>query len=240
MKDIDFLPDWYKEGKRRRTYMRRQFIALTIIFLTMMAYNMTSGHKIARATAGLERREDQRLQAENVMHRFDALSEELAEYRVEMHTLQQADSRINLAAVLAEASHIIGRHVALSRIEFVSEPIALPRKTARRSTLAVRVAGGSSKTVPLGDVRYRILMAGVAANPADVGELVCQLDRSSYFQQAHFSFSRNSTVQILSNEIQESPDDGTTRSSARPDETFQVTEFEIICYLANYEEIDSK
>jgi hypothetical protein len=238
VKEIDFLPDWYKEERRRRVSMRRQFMALTIIFLTMLTYNMTAGHKIASATAGLEQREDQRLQAENVTHRFDTISEELKEYRVELDALQQADSRIDLAAVLAEASHIIGRHVALSRIEFIPEPISPRQDAARQSASAVRVVRGASKAVPLGDVRFKIVLAGVAANPADVGELVCQLDRSSYFQQAHFSFSRNSTIQILADPTQEQAKDATTRASASSDETFQVTEFEITCYLANYEEID--
>ena len=238
MKEIDFLPDWYKEGRRRRVSMRRQFMALTIIFLIMLTYNMTAGHNIACATAGLEQREDQRLQAENVMHRFDTLSEELEKYRTETSALQQADSRINLAAVLAEASHIIGRHVALSRIEFIPEPVIPRQETTSRSRSAVRVVRGNTKTVPLGDVRFRIVLAGVAANPADVGELVCQLDRSAYFQQAHFAFSRNATIQIVADSAPEQATDQATKPPARSDETFQVTEFEITCYLANYEEID--
>jgi hypothetical protein len=128
--------------------------------------------------------------------------------------------------------------VALSRIEFIPEPISPRQNTAPQSASAVRVVRGGSKTVPLGDVRFKIVLAGVAANPADVGELVCQLDRSSYFQQAHFSFSRNSTIQITAEPTQEQTKDATTRAPAGSDETFQVTEFEITCYLANYEEID--
>lgn len=240
MKEIDFLPEWYKEGKRRRVHMRRQFIALTIIFLTMITYNLTSARKIACATAGLAQLEDQRLHAENVMHRFDMVNKELSEYRVEMDSLGRMDSRIDLAAVLAEASHIIGRHVVLSRVEFISEPVSPSDRAKPQSSSAVRAAGASTKTVPLGNVRFRILLAGVAANQADVGELVLRLDRSSYFQQAHFSFARDSTIQVPVSGPQPATSDGTSKPSSRLTETFQVTEFEITCYLANFKEIDSQ
>ena len=233
MKEIDFLPEWYKEGKRRRVHMRRQFAALTIIFVAMMTYNLTSAHKISRANAEFAQLEDQRVQAENVMHRFDMVSKALGEHRVDVDALRRMDSRIDLAAVLAEVSHIIGRHVVLSRIEFLSEPIAQPDdKTPASAGSAVRVATRKSKALPLGDVKFRILLAGVAANPADVGELVCQLDLSSYFREAHFSFARPSTIQIPTGGPLESAGEQPTGSN----ETVQVTEFEITCYLANFEE----
>jgi Tfp pilus assembly protein PilO len=233
VKEIDFLPEWYKEGKRRRVHMRRQFAALTIIFLTMMTYNLTSAHKISRATAEFAQLEDQRLQAENVMHRFDMVSKQLGEYRVEMDSLRRMDSRIDLAAVLAEASHIIGRHVVLSRVEFIAEPVAATDQKAPGNGSAVRLAVPATQKVPLGDVKFRILLAGVAANPADVGELVCQLDRSSYFQHAHFSFARNSTIQVPVGGAQEPAGDQTPR----PNETFQVTEFEITCSLLRKQQV---
>jgi hypothetical protein len=221
-------------------HMRRQFVALTIIFLTMMTYNLTSAHKIAGATAQLSRLDEQRLQAENVMRRFDMISKELSEYRVEMDCLEQMDSRIDLAAVLAEISHIIGRHVVLNRIEFISEPMTAPEEHPERNGSAVRLAAASSKAVPLGDVKFRILLAGVAANQADVGELVLQLDRSSYFQQAHFAFARDSEIQIPVGGPRAGTGDPTNRASSQPSETFQVTEFEITCYLDNFEETDSQ
>jgi hypothetical protein len=47
MKEIDFLPEWYKEGRRRRLHMRRQYAVLMVFFLAMVTYNTIATHKIS-------------------------------------------------------------------------------------------------------------------------------------------------------------------------------------------------
>jgi hypothetical protein len=80
----------------------------------------------------------------------------------------------------------------------------------------------------LGDVRFRILLAGVAASPENVGELVCRLEASSFFRNVYSSGFRNRSIEVP------------VARAADVKETLQVSEFEITCYLANYEEIESK
>jgi len=243
VKEIDFLPEWYKEGKRRRVYMCRQCVALGIIFLAMVGYNTIAAQKIAHATAGLAQLEDQRIQAENVMHRFDMLSKELGEYQTEVKSLAQMDSRIELAAVLAEISHIIGGRIVLSRVEFISEPVSQTDEAQNRNRSAVRAAGtsrDSTKPGLLGDVRFRILLAGVAASPKDVGELVCRLEESFYFQDVHPSFSRPGKVEVSTARPRLQTNRGTKNPATELKETIPVSDFEITCYLANYEEIESQ
>jgi hypothetical protein len=75
--------------------------------------------------------------------------------------------------------------------------------------------------VPLGGVKFKVVINGVAADASDVAELVCRLEDSPYFCLVYPSFSRNKKMTV-------------TKRPARED--FQVTEFEIGCYLANYEE----
>ena len=237
MKEIDFLPEWYKEGKRRRVHMRRQYIALTVIFLTMLTYNMTAEHRIGAAVSRLE---DQRRGAEDVTFEFNRISRELGEYQAKTNAIKQIDSRINLGAVLAEISHVMGDRVILSRLEFISE--AFPqadKKEQKANASAVRTAGkpnGGNKPAPLGDVRFRIVLAGVAIDASDVGALVCRLDESPYFQRVYPSFSRNTTINVSSEKTGELPGWEPGQASPRAKEALQVSQFEITCYLANYEE----
>ena len=243
MKEIDFLPEWYKEGKRREVSVRRQCVALGLIVVGMIAYNAIAAHKIARATAGLEQLGDHRIQAESVMHRFDMLGREVAEYQAEAESLSRMDSRIESAAVMAEISHIIGERVVLSRIEFIAEPMGKDDQTRKHNGSAVRAAAGArnrGQAVPLGDVKFRILLAGVAAKPEDVGELVCRLDESSYFRDVQTSGFRNSTIEVPIVRPQEPTSEGTKKPAADNKQTLQVSEFTITCYLANYDEIESE
>ena len=84
------------------------------------------------------------------------------------------------------------------------------------------MAGGNfagKKAMPLGDVRFKVVMSGVASNARDVGELICRLEDSPYFCQVIPSFSRNKKIKTKS------------ITSGRD---FPVSEFKLSCYLANY------
>ncbi|MBN1359922.1 MAG: hypothetical protein JW993_04990 [Sedimentisphaerales bacterium] len=238
MKEIDFLPEWYKEGKRRRVHMRRQYVALTVVFLTMLTYNLTAEHRIARASARIAQLEHRRVDAEEVMREFNRISRVLGEHKAKADAIRQTDSRIDPAAVLAELSYIVTDRVILSRVEFISEPVApVDRKKPAASGSAVRAAGKPSTAgtqVPLGDVRFRIVLAGVAAKSEDVGTLVGRLGESPYFKKVVPSFSRTAKINVPLNDRREP----TVGQTGQAKETFQVSEFEITCYLANYEEVN--
>jgi hypothetical protein len=181
--------------------------------------------------------EDRRFWAEGIIHEYDAIHEQLGTRQDKVEAVQKIDARVDMAAVLAEISFIIGDRVLLRRLEFISEPIASTENTANRSGSAVRSAGlsrQSAKTVSLGRVRFRVALAGVAANSAEVGALVCRLDDSPYFQQVHPLYREN-TIQVGATDLQTPapPERGAARKDQR---SLSVTEFEITCYLANYEE----
>lgn len=237
MKEIDFLPEWHKEGRRRRLHMRRQYAALIVLFLVLVTYNAIATHRISRANADLARLEDRRFWAEDMLREYGAVTEQLEARRAKVASVEQVDTRIDVAAVLAEISYVISDRVLLSRLEFISEPLADQEKTPERDAAAVRSASASrtpAKAASLGKVRFRVALAGIAADSAEVAALVRRLDDSPYFQQVHPLY-RDNTIQI-----------GTAASAAsranesEPQQTdarsVNVTEFEITCYLANYEE----
>ncbi|MDI9433395.1 MAG: hypothetical protein QM570_16890 [Planctomycetota bacterium] len=234
MKEIDFLPEWHKEGRRRRLHMRRQYAVLIAFFLAMVTYNTVASHRVARVNAELARLEDRRYWAEGIMREYDAVSKQLGTQQAEVAALQRVDARIDMAAVLAEISHVIGERVVLGRVEFLSEPFSTARKDADRSGSAVRIAGASrtsTKAVSLGNIRFRVALMGIAANSAEVGALVCRLGDSPYFQQVHPLY-REKTIEFAAASEED--------SRRKETQTIGVTEFEIVCYLANYEERDKR
>ena len=238
MREIDFLPEWYKEGKRHQIHMRRQYVALAVIFISMVGYNLISTHKIARAAAELTRFEEDRGKAESAFHQFNMVTKELNETRVKADLIGRIDSKIDLGAVLAEMSHIIGETIVLKQVEFAAELLATPDSTLPPSGTFVRVAdpAAASKKMMLGDVCFRILLSGLAVSPADVAALVCRLDDSSYFDRVHASYWRSATIRVSP----KAPPDGLGSQTETPPtpqpQTINVTEFEVICYLANYRE----
>jgi len=55
----------------------------------------------------------------------------------------------------------------------------------------------------------------------------------------HPSFSRNNSIEIADSPSPIEGKDDTKTSSTQRKRTFQVSEFEITCYLANYEEVEN-
>ncbi len=125
----------------------------------------------------------------------------------------------------------------MNRVEFIAEPLHQGEQKEETKTQMIRVVGRTTNTdagPALGGVRFRIVLAGVAAHPAHVPDLVCKLDESPYFQRVSLSFSRGTRIQVGAGASGASP---AGRPAAKPAEMLDVTEFEIVCYLANYEEV---
>jgi hypothetical protein len=220
MKEIDFLPEWYKSGRRRQIGYRAQYIALGGIFVVIVVWNFIATHSISKATA--EVASGAARQAESESREFARIKSQVAELQKKAKSIEEIDSKIDVANVLAELSFLIDEKIILGKVEFKAEELADIQKSKANAGSAVRVARakfGGRGTQSLGDVRFKIVINGVAADASEVAELICKLEDSPYFCQVIPSFSRNKKIKV-------------GMSSARED--LQVTEFEISCYLANY------
>jgi Tfp pilus assembly protein PilN len=222
MKEIDLLPEWYKDDRKRQFSYRTQCVALGGMLLVLMVWNFVTAHSVATATAELARLESRAVGTENSSREFNRLKDEAAEFQRRTNVLKEIDSRVNVPNVLAELSFLIDRKVVLSKVNFKAEKFAHQKTAAPKNLTAVRVAGGNfggKKSLLLGDVRFKIVMSGVASDAGEVADLICKLEDSPYFCQVVPSFSRNKKVKTG------------TPSGAKD---YQVSEFEISCYLANY------
>ncbi len=237
MKELDFLPEWYRKGQRRQSHMRKQYLALALTFLAMISFNVTATHRASRAAAELTRHEEQRMEAEGVVYEFNRITKELNALKVKAGLIDRIDAKVDVAAILAELSHVISETVVLRKVELAGESCGRATGENETKNAVVRVAAkseNSGKEAAFGNTRFRIILAGVAAHPSDVADLVCRLDQSSYFRQVSPSFSRGTKLQPGAEAV---PGD---KATAKGRETLEVTEFEISCYLANYEEVSKR
>jgi hypothetical protein len=172
------------------------------------------------------------------------LQDDLRRFQNKAESIKEIDSKIDVAGVIAEISYLIDERVVLSKVELISEKFAEKRKVTSSPNMGavVRAIPGklSRKELPLGDVRFKIVLGGVAADARDVAALICELEDSPYFSQVVPSFSRNTEIKSLrsssfdprSDFVGESED--VRENSLEKDENIRVSEFEIACYLANY------
>jgi len=227
MKEVDFLPEWYRNGRRRRTSYRTQYIALGGMFIVMLTWNIITSNAISKATAEISRNMPKQKDAESISSQYTLVNKKLEQLQVKANVLEKIDSKINVASVLAELSFLIDKTVALSRVELLAGKLAERKLPDTRTVVPVRAAYGSSSGRQhsfLGPVRFKVLINGIAADGSDVAQLICSLEDSPYFTQVVPSFSRSKKMRT---------------AEGAGGEEIVVTEFEISCYLANYKDADT-
>jgi Tfp pilus assembly protein PilN len=238
MKEIDFLPEWYKSGRRRQVSYRTQYIALGGVFVVMVVWNFIATHSISKARAQFAQMSTKQAEAEGLSVKLSELKSELRGLQKKVESIEEIDSKIEVASVLAEMSFLIDERMVLNKVVFDAEKIEDKRRaetSPRAGTVvrAVRTKLGEKRNLPLGDVRFRVVIVGVAADTSDVASLICKLEDSPYFCDVVPSFSRTAEINVTSNPSLRS---GTknVNSGRESGGKIQVSEFEISCYLANY------
>ena len=121
MKEIDFLPEWYKNGKRREVSYRTQYLALGGVFVVMVVWNFITAQSISKARAQLVQMETRQKKAESLSIELNELKGELRGLQEKDQTKENIDSKIDVAAVLAELSFLIDEKIVLNKVEFIAE-----------------------------------------------------------------------------------------------------------------------
>ena len=92
---------------------------------------------------------------------------------------------------------------------------------------------------PRVDVKFRIVLVGVTANSTDVGDLVSRLDSSAYFRDVGSTGYSTTKLDVPSGR-RSTPAGQGAKGTADEKIKVQVSEFQITCYLANFDEIESE
>jgi Tfp pilus assembly protein PilN len=251
MKEIDFLPEWYKNGRRRQVSYRTQYIALGGVFVIMIVWSFITTHSISQARAQVARMETNQAQIKKVSTELAGIEDEIRILRNNAESIEQIDSRIDVADVLGEMSYLIDDSIVLQKVELVAEKLTNELEagnTQNTGTVvrAVRAKSNNTKGLPLGKVRFKVVLSGIAADASDVAALMCKLEDSPYFCQVVLSYSRGDAKIMVQNmpSLSRETTDGEKKDKdksgvkeTRNRSEIQVNEFEINCYLANYRQL---
>ncbi len=242
MREIDFLPEWYKSGKRREISYRTQYIALGGVIVVMVVWSFITARSISTAGAQFTQMETRQTQAKGLSIKLGELKSELRALQEKAESIEEIDSKIDVAGILAEMSFLIDEKIVLGKVDFIAEKIENKQqdKLSPMGSNVVRAVQGTMnpKQVPLGDVRFRVVIGGVAADAIDVAALITRLENSPYFRQVVPSFSRTTEITAAGNpsfhsKIKNENTKGTVQKNEE-NIKIQVSEFEISTYLANY------
>jgi hypothetical protein len=216
MKEIDFLPEWYKTGRQRHISYRTQYVAIFGILILMIFWSVLTGHSIRSARAQLSHMK--KIQMTNLapLIEYNKLKGRLQRLSDQAEILEVVDSKIIVSNLLAELAFLIDQRIVLSEIDMRAEAFESGDKSENMKAPAAIIAkeAAGKQQLPLeGNARFKIVMTGLAVNAADVARLIRTLEDSPYVRDVKPTFCRNKKLK-----------------------DYQATEFQVSCYIANYRE----
>ncbi len=190
MKEIDFLPQWYTDDRRRKLSVQRQCISLSIIFLVMILSNALATRSISRASAELAIVEKQRFDAERVVQEYGRLHKQVTATKKVASFSGEVNARPEVANLLGELSVLISEPVVLGHVGFSRASQDPPH--SRLSYEPKETNLDQSGPMVAGPLSIRI--QGWAPDTRRISALMTALEESPYFTEVYLGYSKEQTL----------------------------------------------
>ena len=215
MKEIDFIPQWYRAGRERKRRYVRHYALMAALFSLLVGWTFIINGHVARVSAEVEdiqtAFEKGQLRSEQAVR----LENQIAEMEEKTMLLDTIAPRTKVTAILGELSWLIGENVILSSLLLQDEVIRDTQKADQFSAAIVRVGSSQKKdqneAIPQSPSHCKVVLTGIAARPADAASLIARLEKTDYFDRVFLVYSKPKKVKDKN-----------------------VTEFEVRCFVSDY------
>ena len=212
MKEIDFIPQWYKTGRRKRVKYRRQYAVLVGLFIALVLWSFAAGYGVALSQAHVERIRQRIAEKVPIAAEYAQLEAEQKNLVQKKETLERLDQKIGFANILAELSFLVSDNIILQQVSMENKSLQSTASPVKTSYIRLGSSRADSTAVlPDEDLCLVISIEGIAVNANEVAILISKLESSQYFCNVVPGYSRNKDLEQL-----------------------VATEFEIRCNVANY------
>ena len=168
MKDIDFLPEYFQDDRKRRIGLQRQCLFLCVIFLIMILSNALGSRSISKVRAELVYNEKQCTEAGQIGFEFARLKENMARIKSVQDLIAKLSVNPDIASIMAQLSELIPQNIVL-------EDLDITRKSAAYSA----------------DKSFFIHLQGRALCVSDITVLMRAMEESSGFSAVSLVYSKN-------------------------------------------------
>ena len=212
MKEIDFIPEWYRTGQKRMVSYHRQYVLIAFLFVALLSWSHFAGSFVSRASARVDKTQDLLKIEEPLLQAYNKTKAGVADLQSNARVIARVRPRVDVSHVIAELSHLISDRIVLGSIDVRSEPLQSSPAAVKKHVVAIASQGSrGSSVLPEESIRSKVVLIGIAAEASDVASLISKLEESPWFCRIIPGYSRSKTIKDV-----------------------VITEFEIGCYVANY------
>lgn len=205
MKEIDFLPEWYKHSRRKRMSYQTQYAVILAVLLVMAGWSFYTARSVSNAQAQNQMSNEEKDRLKEAQKEYSEIEKQLGIAGEQKKLIEKLDTKLSVSDVMAELSHIVDSRILLTSMDITAEKLVTEEGTA--STVRVR----NSKEGGEDAIRYKLVIRGLAGDGSDVAGLIGRLEESEYFAQVVPGFTRSKDLKDI-----------------------KASEFEVSCYISNY------
>jgi hypothetical protein len=232
MREIDFLPEWYRASRRRQIGYRTQYIVIGGLVLIMIVWNYFTCQSVLNAKNTSLMLKSASQSAQNVVNEISKTEQDAKQLEKKLAIQNDLESRVDVASVLGEIAYLLNKDIVLSKVIIKAESFS-PSKQAPAAS--IRIAGMDSADKGLisnANIRYKLTMNGIANDASDIAEIVSKFEDSPYFCNVLPVFSHNKDIKSSAQASDRFPNAKkvTTNSGTQ----YLVNEFQIDGFVENY------
>ncbi|HOK67267.1 MAG TPA: hypothetical protein PK054_03395 [Anaerohalosphaeraceae bacterium] len=194
--ELDFIPSWYHENRRRRNWYLRRYLAIVLLTGFWIVGNLFSGSIISKAYADLEGLRSTYEKGLQTILQVRRLQEEISILNRQSRLVSQLRPRTALTPVLAELSRCIGERAVLTELTISQVPFESAVDSSPKTGTGIQVRLSTNKKgdwLKDSDTVTRIRLAGFALDGSEAAALISRLEESDYFTRVIPVYSKNET-----------------------------------------------
>lgn len=178
MKEIDFVPQWYRSSQRRRNDLAVRVACLCMLVAAMVAWSIRNLAVVQMAEADTAALQESYRSQRALLDQHAALQHRLQQLEERRALLQALRGGVRVEQVLAELSHLMPEAMALTNVT-LRQHDRLEFKHSQGSAPGDR---GSSQGLMEVD--------GLAASHLHVGSFLAALEQSPCFRELEMKYSK--------------------------------------------------
>src|SRR3989339_1093336 len=175
MKEINLIPQWYHESRKRRSRCYIQYIALAAVFIIAAIISISAESYVASAKNDLARLEKENAVYEEISNEYEMTAAALNKLKKKVSIINKIDSKIDITCLLGEISFLLDDALIIKKVYINAEPFADSTNNAavKSSGLRVKRRVESSSNTCEGNIKFKVSLYGIASQAGKVANLIC-------------------------------------------------------------------
>jgi Tfp pilus assembly protein PilN len=178
MHDLEFLPEWYPQARRRRRLVLLQGWLTLVLIFGMGAYLVLVERNIAVAEDSLRTLKGQLSQTDAQLAEMDKLDVMLRQLSQQNQILSRLGLYVEACGLVHRVDALMPRQMALTGLRLDNEE--------KLDTSAIQAA----KAEQVVDRRLKFAIQGVCPTDVDLANFMTQLAAERYFEQVNITYAR--------------------------------------------------